>query len=151
MVKTEPAEFVAVVITTVVNCPAIGPGVCSELLLSMEVGVTEAPTLVAVGTEIADLGVDEASGAGITAVNVLENLNVDPAEFVSVTTKTELAVVRKDLGPVVEVVSNVSAEGLADSVLMGVRIFDDSPADVELGTSRVTDVWMEDPKALVVK
>ena len=141
VVKTEPAEFVEVIITTAIDGPTIEPGVCSEgLLLSVEAGVTEAPMLVTVGTDTADLGVDEASGTGTKAVNVLENVKADPAEFVNVITKTELAVLREGLGRVVEVVSKVRAEGPADSVSMSVTLFDDSPADVGLGTSKVTDV-----------
>ena len=152
VVKTDPTEFVDMVITMALDAPTTEPEVCSGgLLLSLEAGVTETPALVTVGTEIADLGVDEASGTGTKAVNVLENVKADPAEFVNVTTKTELAVVREELGPGVEVASKVSTEELADSVSMCVRLFDDSPADVGLGASKVTDVWMVDPRALVVE
>lgn len=116
MVKTEPAEFVEVTITAV-DAPTSEPGVCSGgLLLFVEASVTEAPKLVTVGTETAGLGVDETGGTGTRAVNVLESVKADPAEFVSVITKTELAVVREGLELVVEVVSKVSAEGPADSV-----------------------------------
>ena len=138
MLKLEPTEFVGVVITTGVDAPITEPGVCSGgLLLPVEAGVGEASTLVTVGIGTVDLDVDEASGTGTKAVNVLENVKADPAEFVSVKTKTELAVVTEELGPVVEVVPEVSTEGPADSVFMGLT---DSPADVGLGTSRVTDV-----------
>ena len=151
MVKTEPAEFVEGIIVTAVDAPITEIGVCSGgLLLSVEASVTEGPMLVTAGTETAGLGVDEASGIGTKAVNVLENVKADPAEFVNVTTNTELVVIREGLRPVVEVVSKVSAEGRADSVSIGMKLFDDSPADVGFGICKVTDVWTVDPEALVV-
>ena len=151
VLRTEPAEFVEGIIITAVDAPTTELGVCSEgLLLSVEIGVTGDPTLVTTGTETADLGVDEASGTGTKAVNVLENVKADPAEFVNVTTNTELVVIREGLMPVVEVVSKVSAEGRVDSVSMGTRLFDDSLADEEFEICKVTDVWVVDPEALVV-
>ena len=141
VVETEPAEFVQVITTTPVDAPNTEPGVCAEgLLLSVEAGVTEAPTVVTVGTDTADLGVDEASGTGTKAVNVVEKMKADPAEFINVVTKTELAVLREGLGRVEQVVTNIINKKTADSVSMSVKLFDDSPADVGFGTSKVTDV-----------
>ena len=100
---------------------------------------------------VAEVAVDAAGAAGTRAVNVLENVNSDPAEFVRVVTKTVVAVLREPLELVAEVATKFGTDEPVDSVTGVGKLLDDPPTDVMLGTSKVVDVWKIEPKALVVE
>ena len=86
VVTTEPATLVVVMIATTVE----------SITEALEVDGTEIagvdnPVTVEPATSMAGLASFEDDVAGIKAVNVLEKVTADPAEFVKVTPKTVVA------------------------------------------------------------
>ena len=149
VVMTEPAAFVVVRITTAVDASDVEPRVW---LVELPVSMDAEPTgTIALELGVAEAAVDAAGTAGTKAVNVLENVNWDPAEFVRVVTKTVVAVLRERLELVAEVATRFGTEEPVDSVTGVGKLVDDPPTDVTLGTNKVADVWTMEPKALVVE
>ena len=144
VVMTDPAAFVVVKIMIAVDASDVEPRV---LLAKLPVSMDAEPTgTIPVEPGVAEVAVDAAGAAGTKAVNVLENVNSNPAEFVRVVTKTVVAVLRERL-ELAEVATRFGTEEPVDSVTEVGKLVD----DVTLETSKVADVWTMEPKALVVE
>ena len=142
-VINEPAAFVVVITYTAVEPAAAGSPArvieTLELIKPNPAAPVESSVVEPRAWEVDSECCKEVL-TGILAVNVLENVKAEPAEFVRVTPNTVVAVERDSLVVPVGTVDTAKTEEPVDSTVVEATVLRAPVAAVGVGTSTVIDV-----------